>query len=417
MNFIGKDYDFEELAFRWANLIAEPSSSPEHLYKNLLIFITETAHSEGGALILKRGDDFQVCHYLGGNHFVFDAKQYRTLLAWLVKQRKPLLRQEVLNQPQFGSIKREAIHFFLHFQAEACVPIFGKENLLGFFLLQSKKSGRAYAKSCFRFLEWIAAQSSLLFQNLLFAEQLRRQTAVLGEIEDLKTQICANLSHELRTPLSSITGFAELLAEEIDGPLNEEQKKHVTKILEGSEGLLKILTAFVDMARLESGQYPLKISQFSLKPLVDQVAQALSLGAETSVVNRISPEMPMVYGDVSLVQQVLLNILDNAAKYTPRGIIEVEASRKGEMLEICVTDTGIGIAPNLLNNIFDSFYQVSKGLARDDFGTGMGLSWAKKLVETHGGHLWAKSQIGRGSRFYFTLPLKPVTIKYRELAA
>ncbi len=328
-----------------------------------------------------------------------------------------MTKQQILENPQLLTIKIHALNFFLQFQTEVCVPLLYKETLLGIVTLSPKENGKGYTEECLEALDWLGVQFAQLLQNTLLEEEIRRQKTELGTTADLKSQIVANLSHELRTPLTSVLGFAELLAEEIDGPLNPEQKKHIHQVIDGGQRLLKTLSALVDMAKLEGGQYPLHVSQFHLLPILEGISDEVRFNHHTHLNIGLSGQTPYVYGDLQLVRQIFVNLLDNAAKYTPQGRIEVSADKKGEMLEICVADTGIGIAEEKLSDIFKGFYQVSTGLSREYQGTGIGLSLSKKLVEAHGGRLWVKSKPGHGSRFYFTLPLKPVSIKQRELAA
>lgn len=418
MFFNKKSYDYQELAKKWGDAVVF-ENKPEEFYKKGLEFIAQSIQAGGGCLILKSKevDDYTVRSCLDGRNFSFYPQHCHNLILWLKKNKRGLTRQQILEGAQFLPIRTHALNFFLHFQAEACIPLMDKENLLGLVALSAKKNGKPYESECLNLLNWLAVQFSSVLQNALLQEELRHQKAEREALQDLKSQITANLSHELRTPLTTVIGFAELLAEEIDGPLNNEQKRHIGQVIEGGERLLKTLSALVDMAKLEAGHYPINISQFHLVPLLQGISEEINFNSDTALNISLDGQTPFVYGDLQLVRQIFGHLLDNAAKYTPRGLVEIKAGRKGEMLEICIADTGIGIAEEKLSDIFQGFYQASSGFTREYEGPGIGLALSRKLVEAHGGKLWVKSKPGHGSSFYFTLPLKPVAIRQRELAA
>lgn len=418
MIFHKKSYDYRCLAKKWT-VIASHTLKSNEFYQKSLKFAAETVGATGGCLILKEkeGENYSVNFCLNGRNFSFQIQDCFNLIQWLRKNKKALTRQQILEDPRLLPIKIHGLNFFLQFQAEVCIPLWEGENLFGFMVLSMKNNAKPYTEACLEVLDWVALHFSQVLQNGRLQEKLLQQQTELEAMHDLRSQITANLSHELRTPLTSILGFAELLAEEIDGPLNEEQKRHIHQVIEGGGRLLKTLSALVDMAKLEAGQYPLNVSQFHLLPLIESLTEEVRFNHSTAFHMGVDSQTPFVYGDLQLVRQIFANILDNAAKYTPQGKVEVSTLKKGEMLEVCVSDTGIGIAEEKLSDIFQGFYQVSSGLARQFQGPGIGLALAKKLVEIHGGRLWVKSKPGSGSHFYFTLPLKPIVIKHRELAA
>ena len=416
MFFRSKGYDYEELAKKFSAIIHK-NLSLEALNLNLLKFLADTVHTEGAALVLKEKEIYSVRQCLGWKSFVFRAEDFKDLICWFNKHRQVLTRSQILEDIHFSSIKKGALPFFGQFQAEICVPLFVQEELLGFITLSGKKNGKSYTAACRALLDWFGGQIALFLKNAMLREEISHQKMELETVQDLKSQILANLSHELRTPLTGVIGFAELLAEEMDGSLNEEQKKHVVQIQDGTDRLYKILSAFVDLAKLEAGSLPLHVQQFSLAPLITSLSDEIPFNEETQFKIDLESKTPMIYGDLSLVRQIFKHLLDNAAKYTPKGEVHVSADKKGEMLEVCVADTGIGISEEKLSRIFEGLYQVDGGITREFQGAGIGLALSRKLIELHGGRLWVKSQPGRGSRFFFTLPLKPVVIRHRELAA
>lgn len=416
MIFSKKKYDYEESAKKLSVLFANNFPSNE-FHRNLLKFLCETTDSVGAALVLKEKETFTVRHCLGWESFSFRMEECVGMIQWLKKNKGTITRLQLLEESRWAPIKKMGLNFFIQFQAEACLPLFVGEEMLGFVTLSQKREGRPFTAACRQILDWLGPQLAMSLNNSLLWEKIRYQNVELAKVNDLKSQIVANLSHELKTPLTAVIGFAELLAEGVDGELNGEQKKHITQVLDGSNRLLKILTALVDLAKLEAGNFPLNIQQFHLAPLVTSLSDELPLNRDTALQIEIDSDTPRIYGDLGLVRQIFRHLLDNAAKYTPGGSVKVSASKKGEVLEICVADTGIGIGPEKMPRIFDDFYQADGGITRRFEGSGLGLTLSKKWVELHGGRLWAKSQLGKGSQFYFTLPLKPIVIKHRELAA
>ncbi len=224
----------------------------------------------------------------------------------------------------------------------------------------------------------------------------------------LKSDFLASMSHELRTPLHTIIGFSELLAEEVQGPLNDKQKRFVSHIHRDSLHLLELINDILDLSKIEAGRLELRPESFDFKALVEEsfsavraVVRAKSLQTEINVAVDGAVE-----ADRLRVKQVLVNLLSNAAKFTPeRGHISVDAHINDGFVVTSVTDTGIGIPPEEHEAIFDEFYQTgvtTKGVRE---GTGLGLAITKRLVEGHGGTIRVESEPGKGSRFTFTIPV------------
>ena len=224
----------------------------------------------------------------------------------------------------------------------------------------------------------------------------------------LKTEFVASMSHELRTPLHTIIGFAELIAEELEGPLNEKQKRFVSHIYKDSLHLLELINDVLDISRIEAGHLELRLGTFDMMTAIDEVlstirpqALAKSLHLEESGARAVS-----LHADRVRFKEVLYNLLSNAVKFTPEGgRISVDSKTEDGFAHITVTDTGVGIPPGEQESIFDKFYQVGSTTRGVREGTGLGLAITKQLVEAHGGEIRVESGLGRGSRFHFTIPL------------
>ncbi|MCK4605588.1 MAG: response regulator, partial [Deltaproteobacteria bacterium] len=232
-------------------------------------------------------------------------------------------------------------------------------------------------------------------------------------------------SHELRTPMNSIIGYSDLLLDGVDGPINEEQKKSLSRISNNARHLLQLLNDLLDLSKIEAGKAEIEAEQFNLKGLIDSVVpffEGMITGKGLSLGFDIDENLPLVYGDKSKIKHVLINLLNNAIKFTNEGGITIRAkiSDRGIQLgespifaEICIEDTGIGIKDEDLDKIFNKFVQADISIVRQYEGTGLGLSIARGLIALHKGMIWATSEYGKGSQFHFTIPLKKETLKTR----
>ncbi len=234
-----------------------------------------------------------------------------------------------------------------------------------------------------------------------------------------KSQFLASMSHELRSPMNAIIGFSELLAEETAGPLNEKQKSFVAHVRNGASHLLSLINDVLDLSKIEAGQMELHPEEFSLAQAVPEVLsliKPLAMQKQIQVEEQVESELWVVADRVRL-KQILYNLLSNAVKFTPeKGQVKVEASAQGSLACIAVSDTGAGIAPEDQAAVFTEFQQVGDTTKQKE-GTGLGLAITKKLVEKHGGRIWLESEVGKGSRFSFTLPLPQVVPEVEVPAA
>ncbi|MBO9542612.1 HAMP domain-containing protein [bacterium] len=230
----------------------------------------------------------------------------------------------------------------------------------------------------------------------------------LKELDRLKSELVNTVSHELRTPLTSITGYVEFLEEQLGGPLTPEQRAFVTQIQAGVTRLARLVDDLLDFARIEAGTFKLFIQEANLSQLVSETLSSLVPQAKDAdlLLEAALPKAPVVLMmDAKRVGQVLLNLLGNAIKFTPAGgRITVAVLPEPEEVRVEVQDTGIGIAPEAQQQLFEKFYQVESTGARGRSGVGLGLSISKALVEAHGGRIGVVSAPGKGSCFWFTIP-------------
>ncbi len=231
----------------------------------------------------------------------------------------------------------------------------------------------------------------------------------LARASQAKSEFLANMSHELRTPLNAIIGFSEVLGERMFGELNPKQDEYVKDIHTSGRHLLSLINDILDLSKIEAGRMELELTDFDLPAAVDSaVTLVRERAARRDVVLRSTVEegVASVRADERKVRQVVLNLLSNAIKFTPEGgRIDVRTARADGEVEVSVTDTGVGIAPEDQAAVFEEFRQVGESAARHE-GTGLGLALSRKFVKLHGGRIWVESQVGKGSTFTFRIPAR-----------
>jgi two-component system sensor histidine kinase ChiS len=244
------------------------------------------------------------------------------------------------------------------------------------------------------------------------AKEAQRTIDELKARDALKTQFLSNISHDLRTPLAAIITHAEILREGMLGELNPKQRDSVSGIVNGGQQLIDMIDEILTYVRGASDQVSLVRTEFSIPEVVDQVRmlnQALAAKKRLTIERLNGDDLPLVYADRDKLKHVLGNLIGNAIKFTPDGgriwISFARRGRNSEELVVEVGDTGRGIARDHYELVFREFAQVDASPSRSHHGTGLGLAIARKLVELHSGTIWVESELGKGSRFYFTVPL------------
>jgi signal transduction histidine kinase len=217
------------------------------------------------------------------------------------------------------------------------------------------------------------------------------------------------MSHELRTPLNAILGYTELILDRIYGDAPERMRQVLERINANGRHLLELINDVLDLAKIESGQLSLSLSDYSLKQIVDGVINAvepLAIEKHLAFKSEVPAQLPLGHGDERRIAQVLLNLVGNAIKFTDAGEVAIKASAQNGSFTIAVCDSGPGISPSDQTRIFDEFQQADNSSTRTKGGTGLGLSIAKRIIEMHQGRIWVESAPGQGSTFFFTLPVK-----------
>ncbi len=230
------------------------------------------------------------------------------------------------------------------------------------------------------------------------------------EANRLKSQFLSNMSHELRTPLNSVIGFSDILLKEVTGNLSQKQRKYTENVNKSGKLLLNLINDLLDLSKIEAGQMELTINKFNLKGAISH-ARALTYPAakkkNIQVDVNIENDITEIKADEVKIKEVLYNLLDNAIKFTPEnGKVEIKGTLRKDSVHISVIDSGIGVSEKDKDKIFKPFVQADGSTKRKYGGTGLGLMLVKEYVDMHGGKLWLESEVGKGSCFTFTLPLK-----------
>jgi signal transduction histidine kinase len=246
------------------------------------------------------------------------------------------------------------------------------------------------------------------------AKEAQHTIDELKSRDALKTQFLSNISHDLRTPLAAIITHAEILREGMLGELNQKQRDSVVGIVNGGQQLIDMIDEILTYVRGASDQVSLVRTEFSITDVVDQVRllnEALAAKKGLTIERVNGDDLPAIFADRDKLKHVLGNLIGNAIKFTPEGgriwISFARRGRNADELVVEVGDTGRGIARDHYDLIFREFAQVDASPSRPHHGTGLGLAIARKLVELHWGTIWVESELGKGSRFFFTLPLNP----------
>ncbi len=293
-------------------------------------------------------------------------------------------------------------------RALLAVPMLREDQLIGGLSVNKKTPGE-FAPEVIELLKTFATQSALAIQNARLFREIADKSRQLEAASQHKSEFLANMSHELRTPLNAIIGFSEVLTERMFGDLNEKQDEYLKDIYASGQHLLSLINDILDLSKIEAGRMELELTDFDLP---QAISNALTLvrgraGRRGIALHQaVDQRLGEIRGDERKIKQVLLNLLSNALKFTPEGgRVDVRASVVDGMAEIAVTDTGVGIAPEDQEAVFEEFRQVGTADKKVE-GTGLGLALSRKFIELHGGRIWVKSQVGMGSTFTFTLPLR-----------
>jgi len=293
-------------------------------------------------------------------------------------------------------------------RAVLAVPLRREDHLVGGLVVNRNTPGKFPPESV-QLLQTFAIQSALAIQNARLFREIERKSRQLEVASQHKSEFLANMSHELRTPLNAVIGFSEVLVARMFGELNEKQEEYLKDIYASGQHLLSLINDILDLSKIEAGRMELEVTDFHLPTALDNaVILVRERAGRRGIALHIAVDerLAQVRADERKIRQVVLNLLSNAIKFTPEGgRIEIRTVPVDGSVEVSVSDTGVGIAPEDQEAIFEEFRQVGTSAKKVE-GTGLGLALSRKFVELHGGRMWVKSQVGQGSTFTFTIPLR-----------
>ncbi|HLH73901.1 MAG TPA: ATP-binding protein [Chloroflexota bacterium] len=266
----------------------------------------------------------------------------------------------------------------------------------------------AYHPDDGRLLSAIADQAAIALEKARI-ERVAAEVQAIHQLNVLKAEFISTVSHELRSPLTPILGFAELLATNVFDTTSVQEM--AGEVYRQAQRMHRLVDDLLDVSRMEAGRFRLDLAEIDLQPLLTSMVRDYDQKSEAHhVIGLVPDELPTVHGDAERIRQVLDNLLSNAIKYSPRGGPIVLAARvDGEYLLVSVSDRGIGLPRDKLGRLFEKFYRVDSQLTHRVRGSGLGLAIAKYIVDAHGGRIWVESELGKGSTFYFTLPIFAAT--------
>ena len=326
-------------------------------------------------------------------------------LGRLAVTREPVQVRDIADAGVYQSRVRKILLGLGH-RSLLAVPLLREDRVMGGLTVNRKTPGE-FAPEVVALLQTFASQSALAIQNARLFREIKEKSRELETASRHKSEFLANMSHELRTPLNAIIGFSEVLSEKLFGEINAKQEEYIADILQSGRHLLSLINDILDLSKIEAGRMELERTTFHLPNAIENALTLVRERAQRHGITlgrTIDDRLGIIDADERKVKQVLLNLLSNALKFTPEGgRIDVRAAARDDGVEISVTDTGVGIAPEDQEAVFEEFRQVGTASKKVE-GTGLGLAISRKFIELHGGRIWVESQVGKGSTFAFTLP-------------
>jgi signal transduction histidine kinase len=288
-----------------------------------------------------------------------------------------------------------------------CIPLIAGKTRVGVFLLENRRQPGSFVPEDIPFLRAVSDLIALAIENARLRKELQI-TRSLEEANRLKAEVISTLAHEMRTPLTSIKGYSTALLME-DGLFSPEAQREFLEIIDEECTVLQsLITDLLESSIIDAGFLQLEIQPVILPRLAQSVTDDIArLSRKHRFLVDFPRSFPIVDADPDRVAQVLRNLLENAVKYSPEGglvVVRGEVGRKD--VTVSVADQGVGIAPEHLNRLFEKFFRVEQGLGRHVVGSGLGLPICRAIVESHGGRIWAESEVGEGTTLFFTIPIE-----------
>jgi len=336
------------------------------------------------------------------------AEEYRRWLQAYLRESGESALLEAYRLGRQAAVSGCALQSYAAIHHEALAGVLGGEDGASGTAVLVRRAGEFFAEFAAPFAMPVPFDEAIAARREADAQRLR--LAALEQVDRLKDQFLSVLSHELRTPLNAIIGFGSILADEVAGELKPAQREYLARMDAAASWLLDLINDLLDLSRVQAGKFQVLPREIDIRTVLAEASRATEASAvakRLAIATEIAPGVGMIRADPQRVLQVLLNLLSNAVKFTPEGgTVTLRAAPADGDVVCAVSDTGPGISAEQVPLLFQPFYQVDMSDARATGGTGLGLSISKALVEAHGGEIGVLSEPGRGSTFWFRLPVQ-----------
>lgn len=388
----------------------------EDVYKTLLLTLVEVSGAEGASILLfdPSLQQFSLKEHLGPSPLAFSLSANHPLILWLRRDGHPLSRYQLVHEAKLFDLRASALTFYSEWNSDIAFPLIVEKKFLGIFNLGPCAQNKSYDPEDVELFTTLIALGAVFIENSNFYDTLLKQNIKLSEVARLKTQFVSNITHELRTPLHGILGLADVLLEDPDQILNDNYRRYLEMMKNSGQALLEMVDHILDLTKYQTGLVNLSVKKINLKKLIAEILEEMAANIEVQAceVKVDWPEStPDVYGDERELKHLFRDLIGNALKFAPQGMVLLSSQKTGDRLKVCVKDTGVGIDEKDQQMIFEEFRQAEQEETRQYGGSGLGLALAKKIVELHGGRIWVESKKGQGSQFFFTLPLNPSLVQ------
>ena len=419
LNELRESLDRQTATSEVLKVISSSQGNLEPVFRSIIANAFRLCDAKIGGLWLAEGDGYRIAAHKGFSSTSFDKYMEQNPVLHpspesplsVVARTKQLLQiPDMREHPDYVNGFAPIV---------ALVEVAGARTLLEIPLLKDnvvigafgifRQQVELFDEKQIELLQNFAEQAVIAIENTRLLHELQDKSHRLEIASQHKSQFLANMSHELRTPLNAILGYTELILDNIYGAPSEKMRAVLERLQANGKHLLNLINDVLDLSKIEAGQLTLDLGDYSLKDVVHTVVTAvepLATSKSLALTADVGTDLAAGHGDGRRLAQVLLNLVGNAIKFTDQGQVTIKASASDGLFAVSVSDTGPGIAPSDQAKLFQEFQQADNSITKAKGGTGLGLAISKRIIEMHGGRIWVNSEVGKGSKFSFTVPVR-----------